>query len=86
MKGDCWMKRIAIISFNHGESSLCLAKNIAKEHLLVDYYYINNPITKGRVPGFEYYQAKIHWGLQRLDAMKYQRLHNTWMVLRFDSF
>lgn len=60
------MKKIAIISFNHEESSLCLAKYIALRGIKVDYYYINKPYLKGYVPGFEFWRAKIHWGIQKL--------------------
>ena len=60
------MKRIAIISFNHEESSLCLAKYMAKQGVAVDYYYVNRPANKGRVAGFEFWRANVHWGVQQL--------------------
>ncbi len=60
------MKRIAIISFCHEESSLCLAKYIGMQGAFVDYYFINNPINKGRVPGFEFGTKYKKWGLHRL--------------------
>lgn len=62
------MKRIAIISFNHEESSLCLAKYMAKQGVAIDYYYINHPCSHGKVPGFEFWRAKVYWGLQELKS------------------
>ncbi len=69
-------KRIAIISFYHEESSLCLAKHIAKLGYLVDYYYINCPPSNGIVPGFEFWRAKIHWGLQQLKDSEIPEIAN----------
>lgn len=62
------MKRIAIISFNHQESSLCLAKYIAKQGCMVDWYFINRPYWRGRVSGFEFWRGNANWGLHPLEA------------------
>lgn len=51
--------RIAIISFFHAESSLCLAKYIAKQGCIVDYYFVANLLhDRKSTPGFEYPNAK----------------------------
>lgn len=60
------MRRIAIISFSHEESSLCLAKYIGLQGIAVDYYFINNPINKGKVPGFEFGLIYKKMGLHKL--------------------
>lgn len=50
--------RIAIISFFHAESSLCLAKHIARLGHQVDYYYVAGLYhTVDYTPGFEYQGA-----------------------------
>lgn len=61
------MKKIAIVSFFFEESTLCLAKHIAKQGVMVDFYSVNCPSSSGRIPGFEFWRAKIHWGVQQLN-------------------
>ena len=61
------MRKIAIISFNHEESSLCLAKYIGLTGILVDYYYVNSPSHKGKVPGFEFKNKYNKWGMHKLE-------------------
>lgn len=61
------MKKVAIISFFHYETSLCLAKYIAKQGIEVDYYAIVDLLRdEGCVPGFEYGKAKKRLGLHLL--------------------
>lgn len=61
------MRKVAIISFFHSESSLCLAKYIARQNVQVDYYYITDILRdKGFVSGFEYLKARKKWGIVRL--------------------
>ena len=61
------MKKVAIISYYHTESSLCLAKNIANLGNRVDYYFFRLlPSDTGRVPGIEYHRAKRVLGLHHL--------------------
>jgi len=51
--------RIAIISIFHAESSLCLAKYLAKQGCSVDYYFVANLLHDRKcTPGFEYPKAK----------------------------
>ena len=53
------MKNIAIISFFHPESSLCLTKYLAQQSSCVDYYYVANLLhDKKAISGFEYPNAK----------------------------
>lgn len=52
-------KKISIISFFHTESSLCLAKYLAKQGCTVDYYYVANWLhDRKSTSGFEYTKAK----------------------------
>lgn len=61
------MKKVAIISYYHTESSLCLAKNIANNGISVDYYFFRLlPTDTGRVPGIEYQRAKRVLGVHHL--------------------
>lgn len=61
------MRKIAIISFFHYESSLCLAKYIAEQRVAVDYYaIIDMHHDKGTVPGLDYHRASKHPGLVKL--------------------
>ena len=62
------MKKIAIVSFNHEESSLCLAKYIGLTGVLVDYYYVNTSSRKGKVPGFEFKKYN-KWGIHKLEEI-----------------
>lgn len=59
--------KFAIISFFHTESSLCLAKYLAKQGCIVDFYYVANLLhdRKG-TSGFEYPKAKRIIGNHRL--------------------
>lgn len=59
--------RIAIISFFHPESSVCLAKYLADEGCKVDYYYIATFVNDQKgVSGFEYSKAKRILGNHKL--------------------
>ena len=61
------MKKVAIISYYHTESSLCLAKNIANTGISVDYYFFRLlPTDTGRVSGIEYERARRKMGLHHL--------------------
>lgn len=61
------MKHIAIISFFHYETSLCLAKYLAEQGLRVDYYAIVDYLRdKGYVSGFEYSKAPKKLGIHVL--------------------
>lgn len=63
------MYRVAIISFFHTESSLCLAKYIAKQGTSVDYYYVANLLhDRKETSGFEYPKAKRRLGNQLLST------------------
>lgn len=63
------MKRIAIISFFHYETSLCLAKHMAMQGMKIDYYAVVPYLKdKGEVPGFEYTKASKRIGLHPLTA------------------
>lgn len=59
--------KIAIISFFHTESSLCLAKYMAKQGVTVDYYFITDFVHDvGFQPGIKYENASKLLGLNRL--------------------
>lgn len=59
--------RIAIISFFHPESSLCLAKYLAAQGLEVDYYTITDIVhDQGVMSGLEYKSAPKRPGIYRL--------------------
>lgn len=61
------MRKIAIISFFHTESSICLAKHIANQNIKVDYYCITDILRdKGYMAGFEYFKAKKRPGIIKL--------------------
>ena len=50
------MQKIAIISYFHYESSLCLAKSIAEQGVAVDYFAVVDMFhDKGTVPGIDYH-------------------------------
>lgn len=62
------MKRIAIISFFHEESSLCLAKGLVENGVAVDYYLITDIIRDvGYQPGIEYKKASKRPGIIKLN-------------------
>ena len=62
------MKRIAIISFFHYESSLCLARSLSELGVSVDYYaIIDMHHDRGAVPGIHYQRAKKLPGLIKLN-------------------
>lgn len=64
------MQKIAIISYFHYESSLCLAKSIAEQGVTVDYFAIVDMFhDKGTVPGIDYHKAPKHPGLIRLTSV-----------------
>jgi len=70
------MKRIAIISFYHTESSLCLAKYLAEQGVEVDYFAIAVYIHDcGWQSGFEYPRASRRLGLHRLTAQEVPELY-----------
>lgn len=59
--------KIAIISFFHSESSICLAKYLAQHGRTVDYYLIIDIIhDNGIVPGMEYAGASKRLGIHLL--------------------
>lgn len=61
-------KKIAIISFFHEETSLCLAKALAFKGVKVDYYLIADSIRdKGYQAGIEYMTASNHPGFVTLN-------------------
>lgn len=61
------MKKVAIISFFHYESTLCLAKAISELGVSVDYYAIvDMHHDKGSVPGINYHKANKLPGLIKL--------------------
>lgn len=59
------MKKIAIVSYYHTESSLCLAKYIAQQGVHVDYYFFSL-LQEDTQPGIEYQRAKLHLGTNQL--------------------
>lgn len=61
------MKRIAIIAFSFTESTLCLAKYLAKHQISVDYFLIvhNQILEQGSIQGFEFKPQKA-WVLNHL--------------------
>ena len=64
------MQKIAIISYFHYESSLCLAKSIAEQGVTVDYFAIIDMFhDKGTVPGIDYHKAPKYPGLIRLTSV-----------------
>jgi len=69
--------RVAIISFFHAESSLCLAKYLAKQGVFVDYYYVANLLhdRKG-TSGFEYTKAKRRFGNHLLSIEEIPEIHS----------
>lgn len=60
--------KIAIISFFHSESSICLAKYLAKCNCTVDYYYITDLINDcdNKTMAFEYVRARRRLGIIKL--------------------
>ena len=71
------MKKFAIISYYHTESSLCLAKNVANTGISVDYYFFRLlPTDTGRVPGIEYQRAKRVLGLHHLSPEEIPEMIN----------
>lgn len=70
------MKKIAIISFFHYETSLCLAKYLSKQKVNVDYYAIVDLLRdKGYVSGFEYTKASKHLGLHLLTEQEIPEIY-----------
>lgn len=88
------MRKIAIISFFHTESSICLAKHIAKQKITVDYYCITDILRdKGYMAGFEYFKAKKRPGIIKLREKEipeiYQYTRNlpiSFFLIRIISF
>lgn len=71
------MKKVAIISFFHYETSLCLAKYISKQGIKVDYYAIVDLLRdKGNVAGFEYAKAKKCLGLHLLTEQETPEIYS----------
>lgn len=61
------MRKIAIVSFFHPESSLCLAKYVGQKGIKVDYYYIvKYQQDDGKYSGFEYTNNTKYLGIHRL--------------------
>ena len=60
------MEKIAIISYYHTESSICLAKYIAQRGIQVDYYFFRTLQGKSAVPGIEFQRAKKCMGIHLL--------------------
>lgn len=68
--------KIAIVSFFHTESSLCLAKYLAKQGCDVDFYFVANLLhdRKG-TSGFEYPKAKRTLGNHLLSTEEAPEMH-----------
>ncbi len=60
------MKKIAIISYYHTESSLCLAKYIAQSGFQVDYYFFRLFQGENTMSGIEFQRAKRRLGIHQL--------------------
>lgn len=59
--------KIAIISIHHCESSLCLAKYLAKKGCKIDYYFLAGWYhSVDHSSAFEYDKANRFWGIHRL--------------------
>lgn len=59
--------KIAIFSFFHYESSLCLAKHLAIKNCSVDYFLINDYLRdSGEVPGIDLYNVKKRIGIKKI--------------------
>lgn len=84
------IKKIAIISFFHSESSLCLAKYLAKHGCCVDYYLITDIIhDNGTMSGVEYIGAPKYPGIHQLKEKEAPELYKwseglsvSWHLLR----
>jgi glycosyltransferase involved in cell wall biosynthesis len=61
--------RIALISFHYSESTVVLAKYMAKRDILVDYYYVTK-IGSSDAPGFDFGKRVYKLGLGKL-SIKY---------------
>lgn len=69
--------KIAIVSFFHAESSLCLAKYLAKAGNEVDYYYVAGLYhTVDNTPGFEYSNASHVLGNHKLTPKETPIIYN----------
>ena len=63
--------KVAIIAFNHPESSLCLAINLAKNKCEVDYYFITDIIrSENKDAGFEFLRASRKPGIVELTVVE----------------
>lgn len=70
------MKKIAIISYFHSESSLCLAKAIADQGVIVDCFVVVDMFhDKGIVPGIDYHKASKLPGVIKLNDRTAQELY-----------
>ena len=57
---------LAIITYHFPESTLPLAKNLAKTGIKVDYYFILRYKSSKNIPGFDIRNAKLHIGINKL--------------------
>ena len=69
------MKKIAILAFHFSETTLCLAKYLAKNGVIVDYYLVEgkNQLKNGRTEAFEFLPQKL-WRINRLDSTEMPEL------------
>ena len=68
--------RIAIISIHHCESSLCLAKYLAKNGCKIDYYYLAGWYhSVDHSSAFEYDRANRSWGIHRLQKKEIPEIY-----------
>lgn len=58
--------RIALITYHFPESTIPLAKNLASEDCIVDYYYILQYRLSQNLPGFDFSNAKLKFGINKL--------------------
>lgn len=71
------MYKIAIISFFHAESSLCLAKYLAKRGIHVDYYFVANLLHDRRLTeGFIYQNARRTLGNHLLSEKEVPEMYD----------
>ena len=58
--------RIALITYHFPESTIPLAKNMASDDCTVDYYYILQYRLPQNLPGFDFSNAKLKFGINKL--------------------
>jgi len=69
--------KIAVIAYNHPESSLPLAKYLADKGHLVDYYYITNSKTRS-ISAFDFSKAEVKIGITELKEKDIPAIFNVW--------